>query len=714
MDEVLNQRYLLTDKLGQGGFGAVYQATDLLLDREVAVKVLNIKEADQDDMVSRFLTEAKIASKLNHPNTLTIYDFGRNKEDCCYLVSELLLGESLHERLARAVLSVASTLEILFQVSLALKEAHYEKIVHRDIKPANIFLHGIKPDVAFTVKLLDFGIAKMLEGTSNTVTGQMMGTPHYMSPEQIINIKLVDHRTDIYSLGIVFFHMLTGSVPYDDDSYYAIMRHHMQSPMPLLELDNLSHSLVNTLQNLLTKMTIKDVRKRIASIDEVIQLIQEIWINYPHLKQSFTATSGEYPSLLTLNTPYPTNHVQPGIKKEAHQTPHTRSEGDGYGTSADTLLSSDEYDLNDETLPQTLPPTEEESVELGIEEHVLEKVKSNPQVSTSKLPSYGVSELDTYISTSSKHREAINQRVLPIRDLTNGVEAEPNFETLKETVQGLKPIKNRKLKDWLLLIILFLIFLYISAINLPLITTSTTELDNNSDTRSSNLTKVIGTHVSTTKNTLQHAKSIKNLTSVLLKKQKSMITLKSQELTQDRTTQEDIHTLKNQTIKNSAHPNISSTHTKPVNNNDEPAEDLDSSKKLENIDSNTLPQKTKQIQLDKSNTKVNKKTNKKSNPKRSKTSPRKQEIKVSLSIKPLRPEYEIGDQVRVVSKVTKGKNKLNKSITHKIPSFAKWIGKGHRKIKFIRAGKGQIKLCYRKVYCDLLEVTVAKEEDLFR
>jgi serine/threonine protein kinase len=701
MDEVLNQRYLLTDKLGQGGFGAVYQATDLLLDREVAVKVLNIKEADQDDMVSRFLTEAKIASKLNHPNTLTIYDFGRNKEDCCYLVSELLLGESLHERLARAVLPVASTLEILFQVSLALKEAHYEKIVHRDIKPANIFLHGIKPDVAFTVKLLDFGIAKMLEGTSNTVTGQMMGTPHYMSPEQIINIKLVDHRTDIYSLGIVFFHMLTGLVPYDDDSYYAIMRHHMQSPMPLLELDNLSDSLVNTLQDLLTKMTIKDVRKRITSIDEVILLIQEIWIHYPYLKQNLTATSGEHPSLLMLNTPYPTNNGYFRSKEQTQQTPHTRSEGEGYGTSADTLLSSDEFNLSDENLPQTLAPAEEKPVEFSIEEQGLKRVKLNDV----KSPSHGLSELDTYISTSPKHRKAINETVLPIRDLTNGIEAEPNFETLKETVQGLKSIKNRKLKDWFLLVILFLIFLYISTINLP--STDNTKSENKSDTVQSSLTKplnlnkVIGSNVSTTKDSSQHTKSIKKPNTLPLKKQKSTITLKSQEGTQN---------LKTQTIKDSANSDLSPKQINPVKNHDGTTKTLNSSKKLENSKSKTQSQKTKQVESDKANTKVNNKTNSK----HSKTTPRKQEIKVSLLIKPLRPEYDISDQVRVVSKVTKGKKRLNRSITYKIPSFAKWIGKGHRKLKFTRAGKGHIKLCYRKVYCDLLEVTVAKEEDLFR
>ena len=127
--ETLNQRYKLNSRIGQGGFGAVYKATDLVLNRDVAVKVLNITNEQQGDLVQRFITEAQIASKLKHPNTMTIYDFGKTIDQRCFLVSELLVGQSLHEKLANGKLSLPYTLEIIYQVCLALQEAHQNKIV---------------------------------------------------------------------------------------------------------------------------------------------------------------------------------------------------------------------------------------------------------------------------------------------------------------------------------------------------------------------------------------------------------------------------------------------------------------------------------------------------------------------------------------------------------------------------------------------------------
>ncbi|MBM4293227.1 MAG: serine/threonine protein kinase, partial [Deltaproteobacteria bacterium] len=291
MDELLNHRYQLTKKLGQGGFGAVYQATDLTLDRQVAVKLLTFTGDEQEELTRRFITEARIASKLNHPNALIIYDFGENKADGrCFLVSELLMGESLHDRLSRGALKVPLALEVLYQICAVLSEAHKLKIVHRDIKPANIFLNDLGvPAAAPSVKLLDFGIAKIMEGKSNTVTGQMMGTPHYMSPEQIVNIKLVDHRSDIYSLGIVFYHALMGRVPFNDESYYAIMRQHMQAPMPPLVLPpEVSTPIVNALQALVTSMTTKDLRKRAGTVEEVMAAVQQVWAQHPHLARAAT------------------------------------------------------------------------------------------------------------------------------------------------------------------------------------------------------------------------------------------------------------------------------------------------------------------------------------------------------------------------------------------------------------------------------------------
>ena len=168
---------------------------------------------------------------------------------------------------------------IIQQITQALGEAHNKDIVHRDIKPGNIFLckpstPGAQKNVM--AKLLDFGIAKSVGFDGQTVTGQMMGTPTYMSPEQIVNIKEVDQRTDIYSLGIVFYHMICGSPPFKGDSYFDTMRMHMQAPLPALNLKTRHKNVYQALTNLLTKMTAKDKRDRHRNALELIEEINKI------------------------------------------------------------------------------------------------------------------------------------------------------------------------------------------------------------------------------------------------------------------------------------------------------------------------------------------------------------------------------------------------------------------------------------------------------
>ena len=167
----------------------------MLLDREVAVKILHlnggrkhaIDDGQNEELVDRFFKEAKLAAKLNHPNILSIHDVGRESDEVCFLVSELLEGQSLEARLAQGPLSLSETLEMMGQVASALLEAHQRQIIHRDIKPANIYLQEIRGGAR--AKLLDFGIAKALFETSYTLTEQTMGTPYYMSPEQIKSTK---------------------------------------------------------------------------------------------------------------------------------------------------------------------------------------------------------------------------------------------------------------------------------------------------------------------------------------------------------------------------------------------------------------------------------------------------------------------------------------------------------------------------------------------
>jgi serine/threonine protein kinase len=270
---LLKDRYELLRKLGSGGFSTVFAALDTLLDREVAIKILKASLHEDKELVQRFLLEAKLTSKLTHPNALTVHDFGRDDKGHCFFVTELLIGQSLHDRLYTQPLTLTESLSVVHQIASALGEAHSKEIVHRDIKPGNIFLCVQTGKEEPLVKLLDFGIAKSVGFDGQTVTGQMMGTPTYMSPEQIVNIKDVDHRSDVYSLGIVFYHMICGVPPFKGDSYFDTMRMHMQSPLPKVKISGFNDEICASLISLLNKMTHKDKYHRYADANALIQAI---------------------------------------------------------------------------------------------------------------------------------------------------------------------------------------------------------------------------------------------------------------------------------------------------------------------------------------------------------------------------------------------------------------------------------------------------------
>lgn len=214
--EVIAGKYRLTERLARGGMGAVWRAQHVTLGVPVAVKFMAPRYADDSHLRTRFEREAKAAAQLRSPNVVQIIDYG--VEDATpYLVMELLHGEDLGERLAREYrLSVIDILPIVTQIGKALRRAHDEGIVHRDLKPANIFL--VPQDGELLVKVLDFGIAKWLRpepGGDVTKTGHVMGSPHYMSPEQVRGARDVDQRTDLWALGVIIYRALTGHLPFE-------------------------------------------------------------------------------------------------------------------------------------------------------------------------------------------------------------------------------------------------------------------------------------------------------------------------------------------------------------------------------------------------------------------------------------------------------------------------------------------------------------------
>jgi serine/threonine protein kinase len=233
----LNNRYQVERKIGEGGFGAVFEGTQLATGRSVALKILHPHSVADATVVARFRREAEACSQLRNPHTVTIYDFDQTEDGVLYLAMELVRGESLQEIQHRdGVIEASRALCILDQVAEALGEAHDKGIVHRDMKPENIMVE--RRGGADFVKVLDFGIAKILSGEGSkiipalTAIGQTVGTLEFMSPEQLRG-KALDGRSDIYALGMVAYEMLTGQLPFKGaKSTTEVIQFHLQEAAP--------------------------------------------------------------------------------------------------------------------------------------------------------------------------------------------------------------------------------------------------------------------------------------------------------------------------------------------------------------------------------------------------------------------------------------------------------------------------------------------------
>ena len=219
-DPWLLGRYEIVAELGKGAMGVVYRANDPMLNRMVAIKTINTEEAGHEGMAeyeARFYTEAKAAGGLNHPNIIIIYDIGKSGH-LVYMAMEYIQGKELREMLADGKpLPVAQAVDIAAQVAEGLAYAHQHQVVHRDIKPANIM---ITPEGR--AKIADFGIARMRSSETRTQTGVILGSPKYISPEQVVG-KRADHRSDIFSLGVILYECITGATPFNGEGLSALM-----------------------------------------------------------------------------------------------------------------------------------------------------------------------------------------------------------------------------------------------------------------------------------------------------------------------------------------------------------------------------------------------------------------------------------------------------------------------------------------------------------
>ncbi|PYS90321.1 MAG: hypothetical protein DMF64_15205 [Acidobacteria bacterium] len=236
LGQTLAGKYRIDEKISEGGMGTVYRATHILMEKQVAIKVLHPALAADEKIVARFTREAKAASRISHPHALSVTDFGEDEGGIVFLVMEYLRGRTLKEVIrASGPLRLSRAVEIARQVAGALDAAHAEGVVHRDLKSDNIMLEEVGSTTDWA-KVLDFGIAKIQEPVGQdpelTAPNLIIGTPQYMSPEQCSQAAEIDKRSDIYSLGIILYEMLVGHVPFTGASATEIMLKHLQEPPP--------------------------------------------------------------------------------------------------------------------------------------------------------------------------------------------------------------------------------------------------------------------------------------------------------------------------------------------------------------------------------------------------------------------------------------------------------------------------------------------------
>jgi serine/threonine protein kinase len=229
-------KYRVEQLLGEGGMGKVYKATQLALDKPVVLKVLRQALLGDERTVARFQREAKAASRLNHPNSISVLDFGQAEDGAMYIAMEYVQGRDLHQILSREwPLPETRVVRIMSQVLSALADAHNAGVIHRDLKPENIMVEQRRGEADF-VKVLDFGIAKIIDGTDEdgpalTRAGFVCGTPEYMSPEQARGAKL-DHRSDLYGVGVMLYQLACGLLPFDSDSAVGFATKHLTEVPP--------------------------------------------------------------------------------------------------------------------------------------------------------------------------------------------------------------------------------------------------------------------------------------------------------------------------------------------------------------------------------------------------------------------------------------------------------------------------------------------------
>lgn len=286
INRTLDKRYTILEHIGGGGMADVYRAHDKLLDRSVAVKVLRSQFANDEQFVARFRREAQAAARLSHHNIVNMYDVGQD-EDVHYIVMEYISGETLKERILREPLPIENAVRIAADIAEALEHAHQNNLVHCDIKPHNILMTR-----AGRIKVTDFGIARAVSSATMHHTGTIIGSVHYFSPEQAKG-SAVGAKSDIYSLGVVLYEMLTGVLPFNGETPISIALKHLQEePRPIREI---KPDIPPLLEAIVLKAMAKDVDHRFSDISEMIADLKSVQ-NYLREDNTHQLARSDFPT----------------------------------------------------------------------------------------------------------------------------------------------------------------------------------------------------------------------------------------------------------------------------------------------------------------------------------------------------------------------------------------------------------------------------------
>lgn len=340
LGRVLEGRWVIEERIGEGGMGSVYLASQRSVDRNVAIKTLKPELCNSREFVDRFFREARVATTINHPHCVTILDFGQTDDGTLYLAMEFLEGMPLTNRLRHPDLDIREIIQICIQISSALAAAHAHKIIHRDLKPDNVFLLSISDGSTF-VKVLDFGIAKIADSEDQmTKTGQVFGTPEYMSPEQCRGDKL-DGRSDLYSLGCIMYRMLSGHPPFESDTPMAVLVSHVsEQPRDIREVTERS-DVPAPLSDLCMQLLSKDADQRPVDAQAVRSRLEDLMAAVSHSGPNAAVGAG-------------------AVSGTANTAGQTGQEAGAAGQTGQTLAASGAHSANDGGQPmgsQSAPPS---------------------------------------------------------------------------------------------------------------------------------------------------------------------------------------------------------------------------------------------------------------------------------------------------------------------------------------------------------------------